>query len=54
MASTLDVDYARSQFPSLAGGYIFADNAGGSQVSSVLDLNRLLMSYSILGLVIRR
>ncbi|KDQ51414.1 hypothetical protein JAAARDRAFT_41083 [Jaapia argillacea MUCL 33604] len=28
----LDVAYARSQFPSLANGYIFADNAGGSQI----------------------
>lgn len=29
---SLDVDKVRSQFPSLSSGYIFADNAGGSQV----------------------
>jgi cysteine desulfurase family protein (TIGR01976 family) len=28
----LDVDFARSQFPALAGDWIFLDNAGGSQV----------------------
>jgi selenocysteine lyase/cysteine desulfurase len=31
---SLDIDHVRSQFPSLASGYIFADNAGGSQVIS--------------------
>ena len=31
MADTLDVANARSQFPTLKGGFIFADNAGGSQ-----------------------
>lgn len=35
MASALDVEYARSQFPSLASGYIYADSAGGSQVRDV-------------------
>jgi hypothetical protein len=29
---SLNIDCVRSQFPSLALGYIFADNAGGSQV----------------------
>ena len=29
---TLNIENIRSQFPSLSGGYIFADNAGGSQV----------------------
>ncbi|KIJ23685.1 hypothetical protein M422DRAFT_275687 [Sphaerobolus stellatus SS14] len=41
MASTLDIQYARSQFPSLESGYIFADNAGGSQaLLSVADAVR--------------
>ncbi|EJD08144.1 PLP-dependent transferase [Fomitiporia mediterranea MF3/22] len=31
MTSTLDIDKVRSSFPSLKDGYIFADNAGGSQ-----------------------
>jgi len=30
---TLDVELARSHFPSLKSGYIFADNAGGSQAA---------------------
>ncbi|KAF8880229.1 pyridoxal phosphate-dependent transferase [Gymnopilus junonius] len=30
---TLDVDAARSHFPALASGFIFGDNAGGSQTS---------------------
>lgn len=30
----LDIEHVRSQFPSLASGYIFGDNAGGSQVTS--------------------
>lgn len=29
---TIDLDYARSQFPALASGWAFFDNAGGSQV----------------------
>ena len=29
---SLDIDQVRSQFPSLSSGFIFADNAGGSQV----------------------
>jgi selenocysteine lyase/cysteine desulfurase len=34
----LDVAKARSQFPSLDSGYIFADNAGGSQCTKqVID-----------------
>lgn len=31
--AVLDVEKARSNFPSLKTGYIFADNAGGSQVT---------------------
>ena len=31
MSALLDVEKARSQFPALKDGYIFADNAGGSQ-----------------------
>ncbi|KAK7055574.1 Aminotran-5 domain-containing protein [Favolaschia claudopus] len=39
MAHTLDVEFARSQFPSLKSGYLFADNAGGSQVTQAsIDL----------------
>lgn len=33
VAPAFDVQKARSQFPSLASGYIFADNAGGSQAA---------------------
>ena len=29
---TLDLAFVRSQFPALAGGFAFFDNAGGSQV----------------------
>jgi selenocysteine lyase/cysteine desulfurase len=29
---SLNIEHVRSQFPSLASGYIFGDNAGGSQV----------------------
>ncbi|KAJ8475319.1 hypothetical protein ONZ45_g15652 [Pleurotus djamor] len=31
--ASLDIDKVRSNFPSLKSGYIFADNAGGSQVT---------------------
>lgn len=31
MATVLDIDKARSHFPALRDGYIFADSAGGSQ-----------------------
>jgi selenocysteine lyase/cysteine desulfurase len=31
---SLDIEHVRSQFPSLVSGYIFADNAGGSQVAN--------------------
>nr|GAT44043.1 predicted protein [Mycena chlorophos] len=39
VAHTLDVAFARSNFPALSsGGFIFADNAGGSQVTqSAID-----------------
>lgn len=30
---TLDVEYVRAQFPALKSGFIFADNAGGSQIT---------------------
>ncbi|KAJ7596072.1 pyridoxal phosphate-dependent transferase [Mycena floridula] len=33
---SFDVSKARSHFPALADGYIFADNAGGSQVAKVV------------------
>ncbi|HKI06411.1 MAG TPA: aminotransferase class V-fold PLP-dependent enzyme, partial [Thermoanaerobaculia bacterium] len=48
----LDLDYARAQFPALAGGWIFLDNAGGSQVlAAVADRVRdyLLTSSVQLG-----
>ena len=36
--SVLDLEKARSHFPSLKSGYIFADNAGGSQcIKDVAD-----------------
>ncbi|KAJ7774422.1 pyridoxal phosphate-dependent transferase [Mycena olivaceomarginata] len=36
---TLDVEYVRAQFPALKSGFIFADNAGGSQITqSSIDL----------------
>ena len=37
-SSLLNIKKARAAFPSLADGYIFADNAGGSQcLKSVAD-----------------
>jgi selenocysteine lyase/cysteine desulfurase len=33
MAPSLDLDFVRSHFPILKTGYIFADNAGGSQIA---------------------
>jgi selenocysteine lyase/cysteine desulfurase len=41
----LDIEYVRSQFPSLASGYIFADNAGGSQV--ITDVIARITDYLI-------
>ncbi|KAJ6554332.1 PLP-dependent transferase [Mycena capillaripes] len=39
MAHVLDVEFARSHFPALKSGFIFADNAGGSQITqSSIDL----------------
>ncbi|KAJ7613768.1 pyridoxal phosphate-dependent transferase [Mycena polygramma] len=39
MAHALDVEFARSHFPALKSGFIFADNAGGSQITqSSIDL----------------
>ncbi|KAJ6492773.1 pyridoxal phosphate-dependent transferase [Mycena vitilis] len=39
MAHALDVEFARSHFPALKTGFIFADNAGGSQITqSSIDL----------------
>ncbi|MES1245988.1 MAG: aminotransferase class V-fold PLP-dependent enzyme, partial [Acidobacteriota bacterium] len=45
----MDVDFARSQFPALAGDWIFLDNAGGSQVlRAVADRVRdYLLSTSV-------
>lgn len=36
----LDVEFARSQFPALKSGFVFADNAGGSQ-AAVEVVNRI-------------
>ena len=36
---TLDIERVRSQFPALSSGFVYADNAGGSQVlKSSIDL----------------
>lgn len=47
MAHVLDVAYARSHFPALKSGYIFADNAGGSQItqSSIDLIVRTILSF---------
>ncbi|KAJ6626088.1 pyridoxal phosphate-dependent transferase [Mycena sp. CBHHK59/15] len=38
MAHVLDIEFVRSQFPALKSGFIFADNAGGSQITqSAID-----------------
>jgi selenocysteine lyase/cysteine desulfurase len=39
-AMSLDIDHVQSQFPALASGYIFADNAGGTQVCNDV-INRI-------------
>ena len=31
MAPTLDIDAVRAAFPALSSGFLYADNAGGSQ-----------------------
>lgn len=39
MAASLDLDLVQSSFPALKPGFVFADNAGGSQVlQSSVDL----------------
>lgn len=45
----LDLDFARAQFPALAGGWVFLDNAGGSQVlASVADrVREYLLTSSV-------
>ncbi|KAJ7810285.1 pyridoxal phosphate-dependent transferase [Mycena olivaceomarginata] len=52
---TLDVEYVRAQFPALKSGFIFADNAGGSQItqssigaSSVLHPSIRVLSLPLL------
>ena len=40
---SLNIEKVRSQFPSLSSGYIFADNAGGSQV--IQDVINRLTDY---------
>jgi selenocysteine lyase/cysteine desulfurase len=38
MATAFDIEQVRAQFPSLRSGYIYGDNAGGSQVAQpVID-----------------
>lgn len=36
MATNLDIKHARSHFPALNSGHIYADNAGGSQIAKVV------------------
>ena len=45
----LDLDFARAQFPALASGWVFLDNAGGSQVlASVADrVREYLLTTSV-------
>ncbi len=45
----LDLDFVRAQFPALAGGWVFLDNAGGSQVlASVADrVREYLLTSSV-------
>ncbi|KAJ8516525.1 hypothetical protein ONZ45_g6157 [Pleurotus djamor] len=47
--ASLDIDKVRSNFPSLKSGYIFADNAGGSQVTKdVVDrISDYLLSTNV-------
>jgi hypothetical protein len=43
---TLDVEYVRAQFPALKSGFIFADNAGGSQITqSSIGASSVLHPY---------
>lgn len=46
---TLDMDYVHSQFPALANGWTFFDNAGGSQIlSKALDrINAFLIERNV-------
>ena len=46
---TLDLDYVRAQFPNLADGYAYLDNAGGSQVlAGVADkIRHYLLTSSV-------
>ena len=48
-APLLDLDFARAQFPALANGWVFLDNAGGSQVlASVADrVREYLLTTSV-------
>lgn len=47
--STLDVEHARKSFPALASGYIFADNAGGSQClgTAVAKISDYLLNTNV-------
>ncbi len=49
MASDLDLDYARSQFPGLKNGWAFFDNAGGTQILSgvVERMNDFLFNMNV-------
>jgi cysteine desulfurase family protein (TIGR01976 family) len=46
---TLDMDYVQSQFPALANGWTFFDNAGGSQIlTKALDrINSFLLDRNV-------
>lgn len=49
MAKPLDIDFARAQFPGLARGWTFFDNAGGSQIlQGALDrINTFLIEKNV-------
>jgi cysteine desulfurase family protein (TIGR01976 family) len=49
VSGSLDIDYARSQFPGLNNGWAFFDNAGGTQIlSGVVDrMNDFLFNMNV-------
>jgi cysteine desulfurase family protein (TIGR01976 family) len=49
MNQPLDIDYVRSQFPGLANGWAFFDNAGGTQIvsSAVEHMNDFLYNKNV-------
>ena len=45
----LDIDFARSQFPGLSRGWVYFDNAGGSQIlkGAVERMNEFLFEKNV-------